>query len=83
MRKPHISDNFLITNGAKQGGILSHWLFNVYMDGLGVSLSNTQTGCSIGGIMVNHLMYGVSLVIISPSDRGLQRLLDICAVLSL
>ena len=53
------------------------------MDGLGASLSYTQTGSSIGGIMVNHLMYGVSLVIISPSAKGRQRLLDICAVLTL
>ena len=35
----------------------------------------TATGCAIGGIM-----YADDLVIISPSVKGLQRLLDICAV---
>ena len=70
---------FVITNGVRQGGILSPLLFNVYMDGLSSSLSNTPTGCVIGGVMVNHIMYAD--VIISPSVKGLQRLLHIiCAV---
>ena len=32
------------------------------------------------GVMINHLMYVDDLVIISPSVKGLQRLLDICDV---
>ena len=59
---------------------MSPLLFNVYMDGLSSSLSNTPTGCSIGGVMVNHIMHADDLVIISPSVKVLQRLLDICAV---
>ena len=59
---------------------MSPLLFNVYMDGLSSSLSNTPTGCAIGGVMVNHIMYADDLVIISPSVKGLQRLLDVCAV---
>ena len=50
-----LSDNFLITNGVRQGGILSPLFFNVYMDCLSESLSNTQTGCNVGGVMINHL----------------------------
>ena len=30
--------------------------------------------------MINHLMYADDMVIISPSVKGLQRLLDICCV---
>ena len=37
------------------------------MDGLSDALSNTLTGCTIGGIIVNHMMYADDLVIISPS----------------
>ena len=74
-----LSDSFFITNGVRKGGILSPLLFNVYMDALSSSLSNTPIGCSIGGVMVNHIMYADDLVIISPSAKGLQRLLDICA----
>ena len=75
-----LSDNFLTTNGVRQGGILSPLFFNVYMDCLSESLCNTQTGCNVGGVMINHLMYADDLVIISPSAKGLQRLVDICAV---
>ena len=50
------------------------------MDCLSESLCNTQTGCNVGGVMINHLMYADDLVILSPSVKGLQRLLDICDV---
>ena len=43
-----VSDNFLITNGVRQGGILSPLFFNVYMDCLSESLCKTQTGCNVG-----------------------------------
>ena len=68
-----VSDNFFVSHGVRQGGILSPLLFNVYMDCLSDSLCNTYTGCNIGGIMINHLMYADDLVIISPStgDRPL------------
>ena len=75
-----VSDSFVVTNGVRQGGILSPLIFNVYMDGLSSSLSNTPTGCAIGGVMVNRIMYADDLVVISPSVKGLQRLLDVCAV---
>ena len=67
-----LSDSFFIMNGVRP------LLFNVYMDALSSSMSNTPIGCSIGGVMVNHIMYADDLVIISPSAKGLQRLLDIC-----
>ena len=59
---------------------LSPLFFNVYMDCLSESLCNTQTGCNVGGVMINHLMYADDLVIISLSAKGLQCLVDICAV---
>ena len=40
-----VSDSFIVKNVVRQGGILSPLLFNVYMDGLSSSLSNTPTGC--------------------------------------
>ena len=33
----------------------------------------------MGGRMLNHLMYADDLVLLSPSAKGLQRLVDICA----
>ena len=45
-----------------------------------MQLRTCNTGCMLGELLVNHIMYAVDLVIISPSSAGLQQLLDICAV---
>ena len=73
------SEVFTVTNGVRQGGILSPYLFNVYMDELSVKLNRCVTGCCLNGKTVNHLMYADDLVLISPSSRGLQGLLDVCS----
>ena len=40
-----ISEFVTVSNGIKQGGILSPHLFNVYMDDLGVNLNKLQISC--------------------------------------
>ena len=32
-----------------------HYIFNLYMDKLSVTLSKTKVGCALGKTMVNHL----------------------------
>ena len=68
-----LSDNLSVSNGVRQGGILSPYLCNVYMDGLSTLL--TETGCMSGEIVVNHLMYADDIVLMSPPAIGLQKLL--------
>ena len=51
------SEMFAVSNGVRQGGILSPLFFNVYMDGLSDILCRTECGCTMGGRMINHLMY--------------------------
>ena len=43
-----ISPSFTVSNGVKQGGIISPILFNVYMDGLSVLLNSSNIGGQIG-----------------------------------
>ena len=45
---------FGVSNGIRQGGILSPYLFNVYMDELSSLLNDCDTGCYNGGRIVNH-----------------------------
>ena len=54
----------MTADGVRQGGILSPYLFNVYMDDLGQSLNCCKTGCLSGEIMINHLMYADDLVLL-------------------
>ena len=55
---------FCVSNGVRQGGILSLILFNVYMDELSHQLNRLKTGCLVGSTTVNHLMYADDLVLL-------------------
>ena len=72
------STKFRVTNGVKQGGILSPAFFNVYMNNLSVSLNHSGIGGSLGGNLINHLCYADDLCLIAFSSSGMQCLLDIC-----
>ena len=73
-----ISAGFKISNGVRQGGILSPHLFNLYMDNLSVLLSGCDTGCMVSDRIINHLMYADDLVLMAPSALGLRKLLKTC-----
>ena len=48
-----LSDSFTVTNGVKQGGVISPILFCVYMDGLISELESSQVGCWMGTALAN------------------------------
>ena len=68
---------FGVSNGVRQGGILSPKLFSVYDDELSKTLSAAKTGCIINDVSVNHVFYTDNLCIMSDSLSGLQNLIDI------
>ena len=70
------SDVYHATNGVRQGGILSPFLYNCYTDGLSSVLSRSDIGCRIGDVIINHLLYADDMCIISSSVNGLQKLLN-------
>ena len=74
-----MSEPFNVSNGIKQGGLLSPYLFNIYIDDLSKVLNSSGVGCLAGITLVNHLSYADDMVLLAPSKRGLQVLLDMCS----
>ena len=73
-----ISAGFTVTNGVRQGSVLSPYLFCVYVDNMSNKLNNKKIGCMVGNMLINHLFYADDLCIFSPSSNGLQILLNTC-----
>ena len=72
------SSFFTISNGVRQGGILSPKLFSVYMDDLSKLLINSGIGCFIDNVGFNHVFYADDLCLMAPCALALQELLNIC-----
>jgi hypothetical protein len=72
------SSTFKTSNGVRQGGILSPYLFNLYVDDLSNELNSCYTGCAIGNTIINHVMYADDLAVFSPCKESLTDLLKIC-----
>jgi len=73
-----LSESFYVTNGVRQGGVLSPILFNLYMDELSIRLSNLNIGCNVNNVFVNHLIYADDMAILAPSPGALQKLVVEC-----
>ena len=72
------SSSFGLTNGTRQGSVLSPLLFSVYLDDLLKELRRLQLGCSIGGCWYGALGYADDLILLAPNREVLQRMLNIC-----
>ena len=72
-----ISAPFNVTNGVRQGRIMSPGLFIVYIDDLSRTLHSMPFGCYINNTYVNHLVYADDMVLFAP--RALQGLTDTAA----
>ena len=74
-----MSEGFRVTNGVRQGGILSPYLFCIYMDELSDRLNAVTTGCIMGQAKMNHQMYADDRVLVSPATaHGLYKLIAVC-----
>ena len=67
------SATFGVTNGTRQGSVLSPLLFSVYLDDLLVQLRQLQLGCSIGGYWYGACGYADDLILLAPNREVLQK----------
>ena len=74
----HFSEPFHVSNGVRQGGVLSPYLFAIYLDDSSNELNNIKAGCYIGEVLLNHLIFADDICVFCPSVRGLQNILDVC-----
>ena len=69
---------FSVTNGVRQGSILSPYFFAVYIDDLSKLLNKMKVGYFVGKSLVNYLLFADDLCCFCPSIHSLQRIIDVC-----
>ena len=52
-----VSSGVGVSNGVRQGGILSPYLVCVYMGDMSIKLNNVTIGCTMGTTLISHLVY--------------------------
>jgi len=72
------SECFKVTNGVRQGSVLSPKIFAIYVDQLSELLINCKAGCFIDNVCFNHLFYADDLCLLAPSAIALQKLINMC-----
>ena len=72
------SKRFDVSNGVKQGGVLSPILFTIYMDVLLTRLEHSGYGCHIGNIFMGAFGYADDVILLAPTRSAMDSLINIC-----
>lgn len=75
-----ISETFHVSNGVKQGSVISPILFCIYIEGLLYELQKEGIGCYIGDNYCGAVAYADDITLLCPSIRGMRKMLNICTV---
>ena len=78
--KSFLSEPFCVSNGVRQGSVLSPFLFAVYLDGLLVELSKSGVGCHWGSNFAGAFSYADDVVLLAPCASALRTMLNICSL---
>ena len=61
-----LSSPFTVSNGVRQGGVLSPVLFSIYLDELLLKLESTGVGCFWNSHYAGALAYADDIVLLAP-----------------
>ena len=72
-----ISQTCAISNGVKQGGVLSPILYSVYVDNLIKILRDSKIGCMYNNEYMGIFTYADDISLLCPTLSGIQNMLHI------
>ena len=73
-----LSRSVQLLAGLRQGGILSPFLFAIYVDDILTKLQDSGLGCHIKYVCFNSYMYADDLLLLSISVCDLQKMVNLC-----
>ena len=72
------SGTFKITNGTRQGSVLSPALWCVYLDNLIQKLRNLKLGAHVAGVWMGATAYADDLLLLAPVRSVLAEMVRVC-----
>ena len=77
-----VTDSVNMSNGVKQGSVLSPIIFTFYLDELLLRLRESRMGCHIGNVFCGAISYADDIILLAPStiDNQIDRIT--CKVLT-
>ena len=72
------SKTFTVSNGTRQGSVLSPEIFLVYIDELITDLRKLGLGCHMGGMWIGACGFADDILLLAPSRSAMAQMLKTC-----